>query len=101
MRLSLIAAATVAAIAVGAGTASAQYQVVPHRNHAHVVPAYGGYSSGYYNTPSYGGSSYGSGYGGYNSYGSGYGGHNHGGYSSGSSYGGGHGHGGGHGGHHR
>ena len=46
MKLSLLAAASVAALAVGAGTASAQYPVlVPHRNHYHVVPAYPVYPS--------------------------------------------------------
>jgi hypothetical protein len=47
MKLSLIAA--VAALALGSGTASAQY-VVPHRGHYHVVPSYshgGGYYGGY------------------------------------------------------
>ena len=47
MRLALLA--SVAALGLGSGTASAQYPVlVPHRNHYHVVPssptypAYGG-----------------------------------------------------------
>lgn len=42
MKLTLLA--SVAALALGAGTASAQYPVlVPHRNHYHVVPAYPAY----------------------------------------------------------
>lgn len=108
MKLTLLAAASVAAIAIGAGTASAQY-VVPHRNHYHVVPAqpqvlvphrnhfhavpayqppiYGGfgYQQGYSSFGGYqSGFGYGGGYGspGYGSgYGGGYGsrgGHNHG-----------------------
>lgn len=57
MKLTLLAAASVAAIAIGAGTASAQY-VVPHRNHYHVVPTYqppiySGYSYPTYSYPSY------------------------------------------------
>ncbi len=44
MKVSLFA--SVAALALGAGTASAQYPVlVPHRNHYHVVPAYPVYPS--------------------------------------------------------
>ena len=40
MKLTLLAAASVAAITIGSGTASAQPPavVVPHRNHYHVVP---------------------------------------------------------------
>lgn len=41
-----ILAASVAAVALGSGTASAQPAVlVPHRNHYHVVPAYPSYPS--------------------------------------------------------
>lgn len=64
MKLSLIAASAVAALAVGSGTASAQV-LVPHRGHYHVAPSYPA-------TPSYGGLGYGTyspglgvGYGGY------------------------------------
>ena len=95
MTLRLIAA-SVAAVALGAGTASAQYPtLVPHRGHAHVVPSYAppvyggfslGYSSpgfstftpGYYAAPGFGyGRSYAPGFG-YGGYGSGWGGHSHG-----------------------
>lgn len=39
MKVTLLA--SVAALALGTGTASAQYPVlVPHRNHYHVVPSY-------------------------------------------------------------
>jgi hypothetical protein len=57
MKVSLIAA--VAALALGSGTASAQY-LVPHRGHYHVVPSYGG---GYGWSGGYGG--WNGGYGGY------------------------------------
>jgi len=70
MKLGLIAA--VAAVAICAGSASAQY-VVPHRGHYHVVPSYaapltyGGYGSFYPGVPS--GSFYSSpGYGRYTAY---------------------------------
>ena len=47
MRLSLLA--SVAAVALGTGTASAQYPAyVPHGNHYHAVPSYPAY-------PAYGG----------------------------------------------
>jgi hypothetical protein len=96
MTLRLLAA-SVAAVAIGAGTASAQYPaLVPHRGHYHVAPSYAppvtggfgfGYSSpgfgfgytspGYYAPPAFGhGHSHGFGYG--HSHGYGYGGHGHG-----------------------
>ena len=97
MKLSLIAAAAVAALALGSRTASAQY-LVPHRGHYHVAPSYsppvyGGYGYptyspgvvvGSYTSPGviYGGYSlyptYGPtyGYGGYSGYGT-WGGHHH------------------------
>jgi opacity protein-like surface antigen len=107
MKLSLLAA-SVATLALGAGTASAQPVVlVPHRDHYHIVPAYPSYPSygggyGYRNyspglsfsfnygsprvySPGYGGG-YGGGYGSGYRYGGGYG----------SGYGGGYNHGGGH-----
>lgn len=93
MNLRLIAAA---AVALGAGTASAQYPaLVPHRGHYHVVPSYSppvyggfgfGYSSpgfstytpGFYGSPGLGyGRSYSPGFG-YGGYGSGWGSHHHG-----------------------
>lgn len=104
MKLTLLAAASVTALALGAGTASAQYPVlVPHRDHFHVVPAYpaypaygygGGYGGGYrtyspgvsfnlsFGSPRVypSGFGYGSGYGGYRSN---YGGNNWGGYNRG------------------
>jgi len=63
MKLGLLAAASIAALTLGSGTASAQY-LVPHNNHYHVVPSYsppvyGGYGNGYgyqsYSQPDYGG----------------------------------------------
>lgn len=81
MKFGLIAAAAVAALAVGSATASAQY-LVPHRGHYHVTPSYspplaygGGYGYSGHNSGTYGG--YASpGYGGYSSYPSrGYGGY--------------------------
>ena len=98
MKLSLLAAASVTALALGAGTASAQYPVlvphrnhyhvvpsysppltlVPHRGHFHVVPAYGGYNSGFGNRGYSGGFGHSSGYryggfnGGYGGFNSGY-----------------------------
>lgn len=88
MKLMLLTAASVAALAIGAGTASAQPQVlVPHRNHYHAVPAYSppvyggfGYQSyspgGFYASPGYSSfGGYSSGYGrGFGSPGFGYGG---------------------------
>lgn len=82
MKLSLIAAASVAALAIGSGTASAQYQVVPHRNHLHVVPAqpqvlvphYGHYHAvPAYQPPVYGGFGYQQGYSSFGGYQSGFG----------------------------
>lgn len=109
MRLSLLAAASLGALVMAVGTASAQPQViVPHHNRLHIVPTYsppvyggyynpgvyagptdgigGGYSSGLYGVSCYGG--FGHSYGGY-----GYGGQTHG-YTGGygHSYGDGYGH---------
>lgn len=102
MKLSILAA-SVAAVALGSGTASAQPVVlVPHRDHYHVVPAYPvapaygyrsyqpglsfsfSYGSPRVYSPGYGYGGYGSGYG-YGGYGSGY---RYGGYNPG--HGGGH-----------
>lgn len=98
MKITLIAAASVAAMTIGSNTASAQPAVVvPHRNHYHVVPAnpqpvygygYRGYSSGFYASPGYSFNSYSPGFGyssgfyspgfGYGSfYGGSWGGHHH------------------------
>lgn len=56
MKLGLLAAASIAALTVGSGTASAQY-LVPHRDHYHVVspPIYGGYGCQPFSPQMYGG----------------------------------------------
>lgn len=51
----IVSAAAVAAVLVAAGSASAQYTLVPHRGHYHAVPTYsapvyGGYTSPVYNS---------------------------------------------------
>ncbi len=90
MKLSLLA--SVAAVALGTGTASAQYPAyVPPGNHYHAVPSFPAYGGGGFSlyaadrtgafglsvgrpyVPSYG---YGGGYGGYGGYNHGYN-HNH------------------------
>ena len=55
MKFSVTALAAVAALGLAAGSASAQYVVVPHRGHYHTVPTYstpvyGGYSTPVYNS---------------------------------------------------
>lgn len=57
MKFALLTAATVAALTIGAGTASAQSRVlVPHGNHYHTVPVYPPVYNGYgYRTYSSGG----------------------------------------------